>query len=439
MISSFVVKIEIAKDRYLLINTKNGSIIRVDKDGLDAIQNETLDTTTEKALRSAGFIVDTPDNSKVEEYFKTLQESVYSDNYHIAVVTYTCNLNCSYCYLRNRRFGADLTYEQIDSMFQAILALDNGEIDGNKSKIRNIQLYGGEPLQKRLMDKIKYILEKGSEENYKFLLFTNAMDLNHYIPLLESYQDSILLIQTTIDGPKEIHDQYRYSGSFDRVISNIELAIESGFNVVLRTNVGKSNIRHIERLAKFYTEKGWVNIPNIHFYLAPLRGEYGPCYFNPELSYEEILSLFKSNIIKSVFEIFDGLFVKFKAGAWIPQFYNCPAHYRQFFYDPYGDIYSCMSALRIRELSIGKYHPHLEFNKNFDKYKSRTIFNIDKCKKCEYALICGGGCSYNAYLKTGDLSNPDCYSMEILKEKFFKLFNDDDVVKYYLEQSSRYF
>jgi len=435
MISSFVVKIDVGDNQYVLINTKNGSIIRVDAEALNAMEHDphSLGDNEVEALKSMGFLVDEPDQDEMRQYFESLWNSVYRNNYHIMVVTYTCNLNCSYCYLRDRRLGADMTHEQIDSAFDAILSFDEGKIDGKKSEMRNIQLYGGEPLQKRLHGKIEYILERGSDEGYSFLIFTNAMDLEHYMPLLTSYKDNIVFIQTTIDGPREVHDGYRYPGAFDRVISNIGLAIEEGFNVALRTNVGKQNLSTIVDLAKFYVDKGWVDLPNVYPYLAPIRDRWGPCYFNPELSYEEILSLFKNKLITSVFGLFDGIFVKFREGVWLPQFYNCAAHYRQLFYDPYGDMYSCMSALRIRDLSIGRYHPKLELNDNYFKYRARNIFTLEKCRTCQYALICGGGCSYNAYLKTGDLMNHDCYSMDVLKEKFFRLFRDDDVVSYYFK------
>lgn len=439
MISPFVVKIKLCNSQYLLINTKNGSMIKVDSEALNELEKENpeLDNNILSILRQSGFIIDKPDNKEVRKYFNWLWDNIYSNNYHIIVVTYTCNLNCSYCYQRNIKREKDLTKEQVDKIFEAILKFDNGEVDNRKSKIRNIQLYGGEPLQKRLYKIIEYILEIGSSYGYKFIIMTNAIDLDYYVPLLESYRDSIALIQTTIDGPKGIHDSYRYNGAFEKTISNIEKIIEVGFRVDLRTNVGKENAKYLEELARFYIEKGWTNKENVRFYLAPVRDKFGPCYFNPDLSYDEILNLFRSELITKVFGIFNGLFVKFYEGIWIPQFYNCPAHYRQIFYDPYGDLYACMSALRMKELSIGKYYPVLELNENFHLYRKRSIFNIEKCKNCEFALLCGGGCSYNAFLKTGNLANPDCYSMKILKERFFQLFKYPEVLEYYFKRKQK--
>jgi len=433
MISPFVVKINLNNGEYLLINTKNGSMIKVDSEALNKLETENpeLDSNILPILKRSGFIVDKPDDEELEKYFNWLWDNIYSNNYHIIVVTYTCNLNCSYCYQRHIKRGRDLTKEHVDKIFETILKFDNGEVDNRKSKIRNIQLYGGEPLQKRLHEVIEYILDIGSSHKYKFIIMTNAIDLDYYLPLLESYRDSIALIQTTIDGPKEIHDSYRYKGAFEKTISNIEKVIEAGFGVDLRTNVSRENIKYLEELARFYSEKGWTNKENVRFYLAPVRDKFGPCYFNPNLSCDEILELFRNDLITKVFRIFSGVFVKFYEGIWIPQFYNCSAHYRQIFYDPYGDLYTCMSALRMKELSIGKYYPNFELNENFHLYRKRSIFSIEKCKNCELALICGGGCSYNAFLKTGDLTNPDCYSMKILKEKFFGLLKHSEVTEYY--------
>ncbi|WP_297435272.1 radical SAM protein [Thermococcus sp.] len=433
MISPFVVKINLGNGEYLLINTKNGSMIKVDSEALNELETEhpRLDNSILSILRQFGFIIDKFDNKELEEHFNWLWDNIYSNNYHIIVVTYTCNLNCSYCYQRHIKKRGDLTKEHVDKIFKAILKFDNGEVDNKKSKIRYIQLYGGEPLQKRLYGIVKHIFESGSLYGYKFIIMTNGIDLDYYLPLLESYRDSIALIQTTIDGPKEIHDSYRYKGAFERTISNIEKVIEAEFKVDLRTNVSRENIKYLGELARFYIKREWINKENVRFYLAPVRDKFGPCYFNPSLSCNEILDLFSNDLITKVFRIFDGIFAKFYDGVWIPQFYNCPAHYRQIFYDPYGDLYTCMSALRMKELSIGKYYPTFELNENFHLYRKRNIFSIEKCKNCELALICGGGCSYNAFLKTGDLTNPDCYSMEILKEKFFRLFKHPEVAKYY--------
>ena len=361
-----------------------------------------------------------------KEYFDHLWKKEYAYNYHIIIPTYTCNLNCSYCYQKHlRKKKKDLSYEQIDKIFEAIQKFDNGEIDNRKSDFKLIQFYGGEPLQARLYDIIEYILEKGTDLGYKFAVLTNSIELDRFEPLLEKYKNYITDIQTTLDGPKEIHDSFRYNGAFEKTIENMKKVIDLGIHVKFRTNVGQQNKEYIKDLANFYMKKGWDKNKNILRYLAVERDEAGgPCYYLPCLSHDELLKILNDSIIKNVFGILIGTLRKFyERGHWIPQFYHCPAHYNQIFYDPYGDMYTCMNAIGIKGLSIGKYYSKFELNENFDKYRNRNILNMEKCKNCQYRFICGGGCSFNSYLKTGDIFNPDCKTMENLKE-FFRLYKE---------------
>ncbi|MGC1119702.1 MAG: hypothetical protein WBA22_01295 [Candidatus Methanofastidiosia archaeon] len=47
----------------------------------------------------------------------------------------------------------------------------------------------------------------------------------------------------------------------------------------------------------------------------------------------------------------------------------------------------------------------------------RTVFTIEKCRSCEPAFLCGGGCAYDAYEKCETLSVPLCRHAEsVLKE-----------------------
>jgi len=119
MISPFVVKIKLCNDQYMLINTKNGSMIKVDSEALRELEKENPDLNDGVLfmLRNSGFLVDRPDKEELEEYFNWLWDNIYPNNYHIIVVTYTCNLNCSYCYQRNIKRERDLTKEQVEGVF----------------------------------------------------------------------------------------------------------------------------------------------------------------------------------------------------------------------------------------------------------------------------------------------------------------------------------
>ena len=48
------------------------------------------------------------------------------------------------------------------------------------------------------------------------------------------------------------------------------------------------------------------------------------------------------------------------------------------------------------------------YNEKIDKWESRDITAIEKCRSCELSLACGGGCGSVAFNQTGDLHSPDC-------------------------------
>ncbi len=80
--------------------------------------------------------------------------------YHV-VITYNCNLNCSYCYAKG------LKYEQMDiNSFNK--ALDWFEKQG----IRNISLIGGEPTLHPDFEEMLDIIER---RNFRTVLFTNGL------------------------------------------------------------------------------------------------------------------------------------------------------------------------------------------------------------------------------------------------------------------------
>jgi radical SAM protein with 4Fe4S-binding SPASM domain len=86
--------------------------------------------------------------------------------------------------------------------------------------------------------------------------------------------------------------------------------------------------------------------------------------------------------------------------------------FRRYILDPFGDVYSCPSTIGWKERRIGVYIPELSFNENYDKWKNRTIFAMEKCTKCELALVCGGDCGYALLLNENDLYTPVCTATE---------------------------
>ena len=117
-----------------------------------------------------------------------------------------------------------------------------------------ITLYGGEPLLAENKEIVSYIINEGITRGYKFVAITNGYDLDCYGDLLSP--DKIYKVQITVDGPKKLHDckriHYRYGETFDKIVENIQFALNHSIKVTIRMNMDTSNINQYNDLKKFF-------------------------------------------------------------------------------------------------------------------------------------------------------------------------------------------
>ena len=90
----------------------------------------------------------------------------------------------------------------------------------------------------------------------------------------------------------------------------------------------------------------------------------------------------------------------------LPQFKPsfCGAHDQMYIFDPFGDVYACWEKTgepNIRMASI-KEDGTPEFRFPVQKqWRSRSVASNPVCRKCRYALHCGGGCAILALGQRG--------------------------------------
>lgn len=270
---------------------------------------------------------------------------------------------------------------------------------------------------KKNEDIIKYILKKGDDLGYTFLIFTNGVELNHFLSDLSSVH--IKYLQITLDGPQSLHDQRRIfkkgKGTFSTIVDNIEMARQLKIPVVVRTNTDLEILSRIDELAAFFKEKGWITDPGIYFSLIHLCDQR----LNPEKvdQYLEIYQGVLDAAKRPEMHFFDASpFLKLHSlrkehPKFWPSFWNCNAVSSRYVFDPFGDIYPCRSMVGWKEQRIGVYIPQLSFNEKHEQWRNRTIFAMKKCTECDLALVCGGGCGYVSLLE-GDLFNPLCANIK---------------------------
>ena len=312
------------------------------------------------------------------------------------LLTYGCNFACPYCYEQQHRTNARLSFEQVDRIFAMY---DN--------KIPDIGFFGGEPLLPGNKEIIKYIISKAPNATYSII--TNGYYLKEYLEILR--QVNVVNLQITLDGNKTQHNATRIlangKGTFDEVMESIRLSLQQGFPTTVRMNVSADNIEGCLDTKKYIEAQKWGN-GNLLFEIQPIfqasREEHDQLYYS--LFDEDVSTTNKNKILQNLPPISNLLYNNVPLR---PRVKACGAECYYRFYDPYGDIYSCIASVGDKRKRIGTYWPNLSYEEN--SFLTRDITTIPKCKTCKYALLCGGGCA-NAVDADADISTtPNCYTM----------------------------
>lgn len=422
---------KVDENEYLLINSRTGAVDVVDEPVIDVLRGDLsdVDLSLLEILKKRGHVTKlSPEEElqQMKDFFEKLFPRLNRIKRYIIIPTYNCNLRCIYCWENELHAKGKewmkkrLSFEKVDLLFSALDKLNEGV-----SKKEPLIYFGGEPLLMENMDIITYMMEKGTKRGYTHYIVTNGTTIPYYVHLLKRYP--IHGIQVTLDGTVEVHNFRRKGpggkGTFDKIIEGIKILREMKIKTYIRVNLDKTNINSMVKFADFIKTQGWQRDQFITIYLASVFshgcGGY-PKAFDRESSVHNFISLLNQDSLWEIFhkgirDIHPLESVLNMGNAWIPRFYSCSAHYNQLFFDPHGDIYTCWEAVGEAEHCVGQFIPNLEFNANYDTWKHRAVFNIEKCRTCEYIFLCGGGCAYAAYKREGTLFAPVC---EVRKRVF---------------------
>jgi uncharacterized protein len=347
---------------------------------------------------------------KEAEYVMKAVESRYTpiNEYTVftLILTYECNMRCDYCFeshVFNREkawLNQKMSFDQVDAAFDFM---------NNFDATTPVHLFGGEPLMRENYELVEYILKKGTLLKKSFVVVTNGLHADAFIPLLTKYKVGSL--QISLDGLAEIHDKRKKSldkkGSFSTIVSNIDALDTAGVPVFVRVVYDHSTVKTVPDLVHFI-KKRW---PSVMTYVTPVRHHCaGGCFnFLVDTQEKDFTFFAESDVID---EFWRGLHpLRQKLGVtegWAPVPTYCRHQPAQLWFDPFGDLYFCTDSLGDKEHAVGTYYPDVTYNDQYDLWKKRTIFSMNSCRHCRYALICGGGCAHYAYHKKGSLTAPDC-------------------------------
>ena len=407
------VKLTSEPGKYMLVHGYTGAIDIVDEKIWAEMCDETLRRELPENsllyLKERGYLTEKITDEEVNYVIK-LADLLHRSQCKLFksfgfVVSYDCNFRCPYCF-ENEISDHGLhwskrafTKEMVDKVYDAMLKIE----PRSELHLKRILLYGGEPFLRNNIEIVKYIILRGRSLGYTFKAITNGYDLNYFEDVLTPENFSFL--QITLDGFVNTHNARRYhfieGDSFNRIIDNVEILLEKGIDVHLRVNTDENNFSEFSQLKALFSKRGFDKNPHFMFYSSILR-EYG---INKESSggikyiaseekfNEEHIKVYNGNIDCQDMGIYRHFLHYLKTGKKCRLYSeSCSSQYGGFLFDPIGNIFPCLDLVGKKEFVIGRYDKELNWTDIRNHWHSRNVGNLDNCKKCRFALLCGGGC-----------------------------------------------
>ncbi|MHB0976418.1 MAG: radical SAM protein [Candidatus Aquicultorales bacterium] len=430
---------EITRSHFLLVNALTGALDLVDGEIAKALDSDgsagSLDPALVQRLAARGHLVSGAEEEAalVHRMFDLYKPSRKMIRFTVSP-TYACNLRCAYCFESGRVYkrSPSLAAHDVGLIFDAVAELASAEPDLPKS----VNLFGGEPLLPGNRQAVESIIERTRELSLPMMIVTNGVFVRDYADLLKSFPEK-LNVQVTLDGPERIHDKRRIgprgAGTYGAIVEAVDLLLDWGVGVTVRVNVDGENLPYLKETAELVIAKGWTQNDRFIANLAPVMDHTGAGAYPHLLEEPDLLGplldliegddpsskVFKLGMFRSVAHLKNVI----KTGKSAPpQLYYCEANNRESFeFGPDGFIYACSECMNDPSNAIGAFRPRFElFEEKVKEWGERNVSSIPKCRSCELAFFCGGGCAYAALARNGSLYEPHCGSIRKLIDVFLE-------------------
>ncbi len=334
-----------------------------------------------------------------------------------------CNLNCIYCFYLEKK---SIYKKQQIMSYEVLCRYVEDYIKSNPSEEIVFGWQGGEPTLSGIQFFEKVIeLQNKYKGNKKILntLQTNGILINEN--WAKFLKENHFLVGLSIDGPEEIHNQFRLKihgeGTFSDVMKTTQLLIEEGVEFNTLTCIHRYNWIKGKEIYKFLKSIG-----SRFLQFIPIVERASTCRLdglklvhpgdeNAEITDWTLLpeqwgyflnAVFDEWVKQDVGKIFVQMFDMTLAG-WMGIDPPLCVHSRNcgkaIILESDGSVYSCDHFVypeyylgNILETSLSEM-VNSEFQNNFAQEKSRLT---QKCKKCKYIFVCNGGCPKHRFVYT---------------------------------------
>lgn len=311
-------------------------------------------------------------------------------------ITDLCNLHCSHCYQ-----GTAITNSSSWSLINFTLQQIE-EFWGNYKIHLNIT--GGEPFIHPDIFRLLELLHARKKYSYG-ILSNGTLITEEYANQIK--ENNVRFVQVSIEGSKEIHDEVRGKGSFEKVVEGINALKKANVDVLLSFTASRFNYKSfpsvVETGIKYKVKRVWADrvIPWGNAGKDMVLGMEETKDFMSIMAKEQ-----KKYNGKTEIALHRALQFIFGDGP----VYRCHAGRDLLTILPNGDVYPC------RRLPIKMGNLQTESLMSFVKSPVwMKTFSEDKvpegCGKCFYEKMCQGGLRCLAYALAGDIhkSDPGCW------------------------------
>lgn len=349
------------------------------------------------------------------------------------ILTYNCNLSCSYCYQQS--LGHDskippMSLEFVDRLFSDYLP----QLFPKKPKDFTFTLFGGEPLLPGNREAILRILAYTKKHpSIKVSVATNATTLAEMVDLIGPGTGKIQSVQITLDGDELLHDRNRIPPSgkptFAAMIAAIFQLIQLKTHIVVRIHLHPGSLESSRKLVDYLEKEKILGHPLVGVYFAPISTFTSEEHTAADLEiFRQTFQIVASKTKRPPSSLdFINKYLEMQEERTLPKVRYCGLGTDIFYVvDPLGDIYHCYEEAGHRDRRIGTFsRGKVKFFALKEKYSRRHLLNVPECLRCSAALFCGGGCPCHARMYKGSIFKSYCHQnkefiAQTLKSFFLK-------------------
>lgn len=325
-------------------------------------------------------------------------------------ISHVCNMTCSYCFGDGGSYGGPETKMTLSVTKKAIEYLYSHCGDRKECMIG---FFGGEPLTNWpiLRESILYSeqIAKTKEIRTIYFITTNAtLVTRKMLEFLEKYDTKLVI---SIDGPEFIHDQERKTkagkGTYQLVKDKVTLIAEfPKIAVQARPTITPLGSGYVENIYQHIVTD--LGIARVH---ARPQSSFGSQRgLNAKETAEFVLGIDKSidwMLSEAQDERFVGVInvLKYVNILYhrIVRHYHCGAGTSVLSISPDGSVFPCPRFTGEKEFLLGNIITNVSSDYRL-RFFQNGVMSRDECKTCWARHICGGGCCYMHWNKSGSIN-----------------------------------